>query len=77
MNICQQRLKDVTLSKALWIKADQKPYYYVAKNGIQELLGYNQTGGGLNFILILNSGHMVPIDQPAWALQIVKDFVQK
>ena len=61
----------------LWRDADRKPYQYVTKNGIQKLIGYKQSAGGLDFVAVLNSGHMVPIDQPAAALQIVKDFLAK
>ena len=61
----------------LWRGTDRKPYQYVTKNGIQKLIGYKQSGGGLDFVAVLNSGHMVPIDQPAAALQIVKDFLAK
>ena len=54
---------------------ERNPYYYTNENGIRELMGYNQSGGGLDFVLVLNSGHMVPIDQPSWSLKILEDFI--
>ena len=57
--------------------APQKPYYFKNGQGVKEILGYEQSGGGLDFVTIRNSGHMVPMDNPAWSLQVVKDFLQK
>ena len=31
----------------------------------------------MELVVILNSGHMVPIDQPVWASEIVQNFLQK
>ena len=58
-----------------WMTKERNPYYYTNENGIRELMGYNQSGGGLDFVLVLNSGHMVPIDQPSWSLKILEDFI--
>ena len=58
-----------------WMTRERNPYYYTNANGIRELMGYNQSGGGLDFVLVLNSGHMVPIDQPSWSLKILEDFI--
>lgn len=38
------------------------------------LIGYQQSGGGLTWVTVLNAGHMVPLDQPRID-QIVKLFV--
>ena len=58
-----------------WMTRERNPYYHTNENGIRELMGYNQSGGGLDFVLVLNSGHMVPIDQPSWSLKILEDFI--
>ena len=57
--------------------ASHQPYYFTNEQGVKEILGYEQSGGGLYFVTIRNSGHMVPIDNPSWSLQVVKDFLQK
>ena len=35
-----------------------------------ELAGYAKTAGKFTEILVRNSGHMVPRDQPKWALDL-------
>lgn len=42
----------------------------------KEVIGYLQSGGGLTWVKVLNSGHMVPQDQQHID-KIVKDFVKK
>lgn len=39
-----------------------------------ELAGYVNEGGGLTMAIIRNAGHMVPISQPLWALDLVTQF---
>ena len=39
-----------------------------------ELVGYLKQADNLNLLLVRNSGHMVPMSQPAWALQMLNDF---
>jgi carboxypeptidase C (cathepsin A) len=58
-----------------WEDAKQKPYRYKTPQGVHELMGYKKNGGGLDFVVIRNSGHMVPMDKPAWSLQILANFV--
>ena len=60
-----------------WTNAQNIPYFHTAKNGDKELMGYIQSEAGLDFVVVRNAGHMVPIDTPEWALKIVKDFLQK
>ncbi|XP_071438643.1 venom serine carboxypeptidase-like [Hetaerina americana] len=40
-----------------------------------ELAGYSKTAASLTEVLVRNSGHMVPTDQPKWALALLKDFL--
>ncbi|GBP23881.1 Venom serine carboxypeptidase [Eumeta japonica] len=42
-----------------------------------EIAGYVKSAGNLTEILIRNSGHMVPHDQPKWAYDMITRFVQK
>lgn len=37
--------------------------------------GYVQTGGGLSFVWVANSGHLVPTDQPEAALEMLREFL--
>lgn len=39
-----------------------------------ELAGYTKTVDNLTEILVRNSGHMVPVDQPQWALDFITRF---
>jgi len=39
--------------------------------------GYTQSGGGLAFVWVANSGHLVPTDQPAAALDMLRVFLQQ
>ena len=57
--------------------ATQLPYYAKNDQKFPDILGYQQSGGGLYFVTMRNSGHMVPMDHPAWSLQVVEDFLKK
>lgn len=59
----------------LWRSSNHEQYYFRNQFGDQELMGYRQSGGGLTFVVVRNSGHMVPMDSPSWALQILSDFL--
>merc|ERR1712217_219553 len=39
-----------------------------------ETMAKLRTSNGFSFMQVFNAGHMVPMDQPAVALQMVKDF---
>lgn len=41
-----------------------------------ELAGYSKTAGNLTDLLIRNSGHIVPFDQPVWALDMITRFTR-
>ncbi|XP_060529032.1 venom serine carboxypeptidase-like [Cylas formicarius] len=40
-----------------------------------EIAGYYKKGGKLTEAIVRNAGHMVPGDQPKWALDLVKRFI--
>ena len=49
--------------------------YYVHKVlNFDFFSGYINEGGGLTYAIIRNAGHMVPISQPLWALELVTQF---
>ncbi len=61
-----------------WCEADRQVYHFTNQDSeYKEIMGYRQSYGSLDFVIVRNSGHMVPIDNPAWALKIVRDFLQK
>ncbi|XP_024084194.1 venom serine carboxypeptidase-like [Cimex lectularius] len=39
-----------------------------------ELAGYSKTAKGLTQVLVRDTGHMVPMDQPLWALDLISRF---
>jgi vitellogenic carboxypeptidase-like protein len=42
-----------------------------------EVAGYSKTFGPLTHLLIRNAGHIVPHDQPVWALEMITEFARK
>ena len=42
----------------------------------KEVAGYSKRLGGLEFVVVLNSGHLVPFNQPVVALNLIARFVQ-
>ncbi|KAJ8866298.1 hypothetical protein PR048_032141 [Dryococelus australis] len=46
--------------------AERVPWYVAG-----ELAGYAKTAGNFTEVMVRNAGHMVPSDQPAWALDLV------
>lgn len=49
-----------------------KRYIYKVND---DVAGYYKTTGHLTDVLIRDAGHMVPTDQPVWALQLLTDFI--
>ena len=43
----------------------------------QDIAGYKKSYGNLTHILIRNAGHIVPYDQPQWALKMINEFIQE
>ncbi|XP_075983874.1 venom serine carboxypeptidase-like [Anticarsia gemmatalis] len=41
----------------------------------KEIAGYVKQAGNLTDVLVRNSGHMVPHDQPKWALDMIRKFI--
>jgi vitellogenic carboxypeptidase-like protein len=40
------------------------------------LAGYLKSGGNFTEVLVRNAGHMVPTDQPVWALDLITRFTR-
>ena len=53
-----------------YLEADRKLWYVG-----EELAGYAKEVGPLTQVLVRNAGHMVPFDQPKWALDLISRFV--
>ena len=41
-----------------------------------ELAGYMKSAGNFTEVLVRNAGHMVPADQPKWALDLINRFTK-
>ncbi|XP_050518286.1 venom serine carboxypeptidase-like [Diabrotica virgifera virgifera] len=46
------------------------------ENDPDVVAGYAKTAGNLTEILVRNAGHLVPTDQPEWALQLINKFTR-
>lgn len=42
----------------------------------KEIAGYSKTVGSFTEVLVRNAGHMVPMDQPRWALDLITRFTR-
>lgn len=63
------------LQKLNWSASDEyKNATRYQWNVGNDLAGYVKTAGNLTEILVRNAGHMVPTDQPAWALDMLRRF---
>uniref|UniRef100_A0A0A9XDE9 Carboxypeptidase n=2 Tax=Lygus hesperus TaxID=30085 RepID=A0A0A9XDE9_LYGHE len=54
-----------------YLKAPRKQWHVGT-----ELAGFAKTVGNFTEVLVRNAGHMVPADQPAWALDLITRFTQ-
>lgn len=50
-------------------KARRKPWFIGGK-----LAGYVKSTGNFTEVLVRNAGHMVPLDKPEWALDLIIKF---
>lgn len=67
-------LSQIAWSRAArWAHARQQPWW--SPDG-QRLLGYKKSVDNLSFVVVRNSGHMVPYDQPHAAFQLLKAFIE-
>nr|BAN20175.1 retinoid-inducible serine carboxypeptidase [Riptortus pedestris] len=64
-------LQKLEWSGAEIYKTAPRKQWYVGS----ELAGYSKTAKGLTEVLVRNAGHMVPLDQPVWALDLITKFV--
>lgn len=66
------------LSRMAWSRASRwahapQSIWRSAQGG--KLLGYKKTVDNLSFVVVLNSGHMVPYDQPEAAFELITSFI--
>ena len=69
-------LTDNYLRNLKWSGAEQfavapRKKWYVEN----DLAGYAKTAGRLTQVLVRDAGHMVPMDQPRWALDLLNRFI--
>ncbi|CAH1107291.1 unnamed protein product [Psylliodes chrysocephalus] len=57
------------VSAAEYKKADRRIWTYGG-----DVAGYIKSAGNLTEVLVRNAGHMVPTDQPEWALDLINKF---
>lgn len=65
-------LKNLQFSAADVYKTAQRYQWHVG----QDLAGYVKHAGNLTEVLVRNAGHMVPTDQPLWALDLITRFTR-
>lgn len=68
------------LSRLAWSRADRwarAPQRIWRSAGGQKLLGYKKTLDNLSFVVVRNSGHMVPYDQPEAMLELLTAFIER
>lgn len=65
-------LKNLKWSGAEEYKKAVRKQWWVDK----DLAGYSKTVGNLTEVLVRNAGHMVPSDQPRWALDLITRFTK-
>lgn len=66
----------LTPQKLNWKRADDykkagRSIWYVE----DEIAGYSKTAGNFTELLVRNAGHLVPTDQPKWALDMFNRFI--
>lgn len=65
-------LKHLEFSAAEKYKTAKRKIWHV--NG--DIAGYAKEAGNLVEVLVRNAGHMVPSDQPVWALDMITKFTR-
>lgn len=68
------------LSRMAWSRADRwahEPQKIWRSADGQKLLGYKKTVDNLSFVVVRNSGHMVPYDQPEAMLELLTAFIDR
>eukprot|EP01063_Lacrimia_lanifica_P015433 TRINITY_DN2219_c0_g2_i1.p1 TRINITY_DN2219_c0_g2~~TRINITY_DN2219_c0_g2_i1.p1 ORF type:complete len:446 (+),score=137.66 TRINITY_DN2219_c0_g2_i1:33-1370(+) len=62
-----------------WLSSKQSPFHVrdAAGNATGPPVGYHRQAGTLEWALVFNSGHSVPMDEPEAAFTMIKNFVYK
>lgn len=64
-------LQNLNFNAAAEYKTAKRYVWYVD----YDLAGYVKQAGNLTEVLVRNAGHMVPSDQPKWALDLISRFI--
>lgn len=64
-------LQNFEFNRADEYKTAPRHIWYVG----EDIAGYAKQAGNLTEVLVRNAGHMVPSDQPRWALDLISRFV--
>ncbi|KAK9511226.1 hypothetical protein O3M35_005824 [Rhynocoris fuscipes] len=70
--LTERFIQSLNWSGADKYKTASRNVWYV--NG--QIAGYSKTANRLTEVLVRNAGHMVPSDQPLWALDLIERFTQ-
>ncbi|XP_063925748.1 venom serine carboxypeptidase [Zophobas morio] len=70
--LTENYLKNLNFSAADEYKKAQRYQWYVD----EDLAGYVKQAGNLTEVLVRNAGHMVPMDQPKWAFDLISRFTR-
>lgn len=68
------------MSRMAWSRAHRwahEPQRVWRSSDGKKLLGYKKTVDNLSFVVVRNSGHMVPYDQPEAALELLTAFIDR
>ncbi|KAK9296016.1 hypothetical protein QLX08_009856 [Tetragonisca angustula] len=68
--LTEKYIQNLKWSGAEKYKTAQRKIWYVGN----ELAGYSKTVDNLTEVLVRNAGHLVPSDQPKWALDLITRF---
>ena len=63
-------------TRQVWTSRAPKVGVMGALGGTTNVAGYHTQAGNLQYVIVRNAGHMVPSDQPLWALDMVMRFVR-
>lgn len=70
--LTENYLQNLQFNGADQYKTAERYQWYVAN----ELAGYVKQAGHLTEVLVRNAGHMVPTDQPQWAVDLITRFTR-
>ena len=68
-----EQFKNAT--RTIWrVQRQQECQEKPCTGNVADVAGYSTTFGPLTVLLVRNAGHMVPLDQPIWGLDLINRF---